>query len=79
MVRRNFGKALQVCRLLGKLLRREGLYLRVSEMFYRAVVQAVLLCREDTWVLSAVMLRKLEGLLVIFLRQVTVKKSKRQK
>ena len=48
-------------------------------MFYREVVQAVLLCREDTWVLSAVMLRKLEGLLVIFLRQVTVKKSKRQK
>ena len=46
---------------LGTLICPEGAEPRVAEMFYRAVVQAVLLYRLDTWVLSAEMGRKLEG------------------
>ena len=42
-VRKNVDKACQVWSQLGKLLRREGAELQVSAMFYRAVVQSVLL------------------------------------
>ena len=42
-VRRNVEKARQVWIWIGKLLRREGSDLRVSEMFYQELVQAVLL------------------------------------
>ena len=42
-----------------------------SAKFYCAVVQVVLLFGAETWVLSAPMAKKLEGVHVGFLRQVT--------
>ena len=50
-VRRSFGKACQVWSRLGKMIRREGVDLRVPAMFYWAVVQAVLIFGAETWVL----------------------------
>ena len=43
-----------------KLLRREGVDLRVSEMLYWELVQAVLLWGEETWVLLEAMSRNME-------------------
>ena len=51
----------------------------MSEMFYQAVLQAVLIFGAETWVLLTEMSRKLEGLHVGFLRQVTGQKAKRQR
>ena len=48
-------------------------------MFYRAVVQAVLLFETETWVLSVAMSRNLEGLHMGLLIPVMGKKSKRQR
>ena len=62
-----------------KLMRREGSDLRVSAMFYRAVVQVVLIFGVETWVMLETISRKLERANVLFLRQVTGQKDKRQK
>ena len=70
-VRQNFGKARRVWSRLGKLLRREGVEPLVSEIFYWEVVQAVLLFGAETWVLSELMSRKLDGLHVDLLRYMT--------
>ena len=78
-VLRNVGKACRVWSRLGKLLRREGEEPRVSVMFYRAVVQAVLILEAETWVLLEAMSRKLEGLHVGFLRQITGQRAVRWK
>ena len=64
-------KARQVWGRLGKLLWSEGTGLEVSETFYRAVVQAVLLFGMETWVLLSPMIQILEVAHVSFLRQVT--------
>ena len=48
-VRWNVRKAHQVWIQVGKILRREGTYPRVSEMFYQSVVHSVLLFGADTW------------------------------
>ena len=64
---------------IGKLLRREGADPSVSTKFYRAVVQVVLLFGAETWMLSAPMAKKLEGVHMGFLRQVTRLKAKRLK
>ena len=53
------------------MLRREGPDPIVSEKLYRVVFQVVLLFGEETWVLTASMLQKLEEVHVGFLRQVT--------
>ena len=50
-VQRNIMCARLVWGILGTLLRREGAYPRVEEMFYRAVVQAILMYGLETWVL----------------------------
>ena len=42
----------------------------MSAIFYRAVVQSVLLLGEETWVLSEAMSRNLEGVHVGLLRQI---------
>ena len=47
-VLRNVGKTRQVWIWLGKLIRQEGEDLRVSETFYQAVVQVVLLFGAET-------------------------------
>ena len=51
----------------------------MSAMFYRAVVQAVLLFGAETWVLSEAMPHNLEGVHVGFLRQITGKRVVRQR
>ena len=68
-------KACRVWNRLGKLLRREGAEPQVSAVFYRAVVQTVLLLGAETRVLSEAMSRKLEGVHVVFLRQITGKRE----
>ena len=45
--------------------------------FYRAVVQAVLLFGDETWVLLAAMINNIEGVHVVFLLQVTGMKARR--
>ena len=50
-VRQNIMRARSVWGRLGTLLRREGADPKVSESFYRAVVQAILLYGSETWVL----------------------------
>ena len=56
---------------MGKLPRREGAYPVAAAKFYRSVVQAMLLFRAETWVLTEMMLQKMEGVHVSFLRKVT--------
>ena len=55
---------------LGKLLRQEVAYPRVSEFFYKAVAQAVLMYGSETWVLLVAMEKKVEGSHTGFLRQI---------
>ena len=50
---------------------------RVSEMFYRAVSQVILLYGSETWVLSAAMENKVEGAHTYFPRQITRKRARR--
>ena len=76
-VLQNVGKARRVWSQLGKLLWREGVEPRVPNMFYWAVVQAVLLFGAETWVLSEAMLRRLEGVHVGFLRHITGQRAVR--
>ena len=56
---------------LGTLLRREGEEPKLLEMFYRLVSQTVLLLGYETWILSAPMERKVEGIHTSFLQQIT--------
>ena len=58
-VLRNVWRVRQVWGQLGKFQRREGVDPTISEKFYCAVVQAVLLFGSETWVLIAAMLQKL--------------------
>jgi hypothetical protein len=46
---------------ISRILRREGATPRISAMFYKAVVQTVLLFGSESWVLTPSMLGKLEG------------------
>ena len=73
---RNTRKARQVWGRLGKFLQREGAGPSVSEIFYRTVVQVVLLFRADTWVLLALMSQILEVEYVGFLWQVIRKRQR---
>ena len=59
------------------MLQREVAESAISEKFYRAVIQAVLLFGAETWVLLAPMAQRLEIVHVGFLRQVTKLKAKR--
>ena len=78
-VLRNFSKACRVWNRLGKLLQKEGADPRVSAMFYRAVVQSVLIFGAEDWVLSEAMSRKLEGVHVGFLWRITMQRAVQQK
>ena len=62
-----------------KLLWREGAKPAVSEKFHSAVVQAVLLFGEETWVITETMMQRLEVAHVSFLCQVTRKQANRQR
>ena len=54
-VQRNIMRERSVWGILGKLLQREGAEPRVSAIFYRAVVQEILLYGSETWLLLAEM------------------------
>ena len=60
-VRHNLRKARGVWKRFSVLLRRENLPPRVCGMFYKAVVQSVLLYGSETWTLSASSMKCLEG------------------
>ena len=62
--------------IMGTLLQQEGAEPRVSSILYGAVVQAVLLHGSETWVLSAEMERKMEGIHTEFLRRITGKRAR---
>ena len=77
-VRCNIRNARQLLGRLRKLLRREGVESFMSDIFYNAVVHAVLLFRSKTWVLLAAMVKRLEVFHRGFLWQVTGKTERRQ-
>jgi hypothetical protein len=58
---KNLVKAWQRWDRISRVLTREGATLRASAMFYKAVTQTVLVCGSETWVLTPIMLSKLEG------------------
>ena len=60
-VRRNSMRETLFWGRLGALLRQEGADPKVSESFYRAVVQAIILNGSETWVLLASMAKRIEG------------------
>ena len=75
----NIGKVRRVWNRLRKMPLREGAEPRVSAMFYREVVQAVIIFGAETWVLSELMSRNLEGVHVGFLRKIIGHREVRQK
>ena len=58
------------------LLRRERVDPRVAEMFYRAVVQAILLFGSETWFVLVAMDKKVEVAHTGLLRQITGKRAR---
>ena len=60
---------------MGKILRREGAYYKVATMFYRAMVQVILLFGSDSWVLTAAMGGAEEGKRTGFLKKITGKRA----
>ena len=54
-VRRNIMRATSVWGRMGTLIQKKGAYPRVEEIFYWAVVQAILLYGLEMWVLSSAM------------------------
>ena len=62
---------------LGTLLRLEGTEPRVLAIFYRAVVQMILLYGLDMWVLLATIGRKVEGIHTGFICQIRGKRFRR--
>jgi hypothetical protein len=60
-IRDNLSKARKVWKRLHRLLRGENMNPRVCGMFFKAVVQAVLLYGSETWVLTESAMRCLEG------------------
>ena len=63
---------------LTRILRREGAIPRVSGMFFKAVVQAVLLFGSETWVMTPCMGRTLGGVQHRVARRITGRQPKRQ-
>ena len=62
----NIGKVWEVWRRLGRILQQEGSDIKVSALFYREVIQAVLLLGSKSWVLSDAMMKAVEGTLCRF-------------
>ena len=77
-VQHNIGKKFSVWHSLVKLLRQEGSDNQVSALFYRAVIQVVLLFESDSWVLLDVMTRMAESTRVGFLRHIMGKWLRQQ-
>ena len=71
-VRRYIKQAQRVWEILGKMLWIEGTDTKVAKMFYRAVLQAVLLFDTESWVLSPAMYKTVERVHTGFLCQIKV-------
>ena len=70
----NTNNSQAVWRRLEKLPRREGADIQMSALFYRAVVQAVLIVRSEPWALLYVTIRTMERFQVVFLSKITWKR-----
>jgi len=57
----NLSKARKRWAMVSRVLAREGADARISAMFYKAVVQSVLLYGSETWVVTPAVLKVLEG------------------
>ena len=75
VVRQNILRTRLVWGRLGALMRREGSEHKVSEFFYREVVQAVLLFGTENWILLAAIERKSEVSHTCFLQHITGKQA----
>ena len=75
-MRRNIMRARNIWGRLWTLIRQEGADPRVAEMFYRAVVQAILLYGLEKWVILAAMENKVERTDTVFLRNITEKQER---
>ena len=60
-VRQNFKWAWKFWGRMGKIMRREGAYTKVAALFYRVVVQAVILSGLESWVMATSMEKMVEG------------------
>jgi len=69
----NLTKARKRWGMVSRVLRRDGLRPKAAAMFYKAVVQAVLLYGAETWSVTPVMLRALRGFHHRVARQLTGK------
>ena len=67
---RNIMRVRSVWGEMGTIIQQEGSDPRVAEMFYRAVVQAILIYSLEMWVLLVAMGKKIEGAHTGFLRQI---------
>ena len=56
-VHQNISKIQEVWWRLGKLLRWEGVYIQVSSLFHREMIDAVLLFGSESWDMSDTMMR----------------------
>ena len=74
-VRRNIMHARFLWGVLGTLIRQEGADLRVAAIFYRAVVQEILLYGLEMWSLLAEIEKKLERPQSSFIRKITGKRA----
>lgn len=72
-VYKNLSKARKRWGMVSRILRRDGLRPKAAGMFYKAVVQAVLLYGAETWAVSPAMLKALEGFHHRVARQLTGK------
>ena len=69
-VRQNVKRARRVWGRLGKMLQREGAEIKVSEILYRAVLQALLLFGSESWVMLKTAEKTVEGAHTGFMHQI---------
>ena len=75
-VQRSIMRARLVLGWLRTLIWREGEDNKVSASFYMEVVQAILLYGSETWVLSASMAKRIEGMHTEYLKKITGNRAK---
>ena len=76
-VRRNIIRARSVWGMLVTLLLREGVDPKVSESFYRAVVQEIIYYGSEKWIFLASMEKSIEGMHTEVLRIIMGKRTKK--
>ena len=71
VVVRNLDRVRKVCSRMLRILSREGATPRVSGLFFKAVIQALLLFGEETWVVTPRMGKTLGGFQTQLTRRLT--------